>query len=357
MSVNLKDYGSNERFEGEATLYDGLYLARVTEQHRDLYKVVCESGELTASVSGKFAYNADDNVGFPAVGDWVMIDRTDADLGNAVIHNVLSRKSVLARQAVGNTNTGQLIAANIDIIFICMSLNADFNLRRVERYLAIAWESRATPVIVLTKSDLCDDLPLKLTEIATVSAGVDVVVCSSENGDGYDEIDAYIERGKTIAFVGSSGVGKSTLINRLVGADVLTTKTIRADDDKGRHATTHRQLILLPNGGVVIDTPGMREVQIYVGDLSKTFEDVEGIAADCRFNDCSHETEPGCTIREAIENGSLSEQRFESYQKLRREMSYDGMNYRQREAEKINQMLGSKNAMKKFMKQFKDRNR
>lgn len=355
VNINLKNYGLNERFEQEGAMYNGLFIARVTEQHRELYKVFSECGEIGASVSGKFAHNADDQTSFPAVGDWVMIDRVDAKGGNAIIHHVLRRKSVLSRQAAGTENTGQLIAANIDTIFICMSLNADFNIRRIERYLTIAWDSMATPVIVLTKSDLCNDLPQKLEDIASVSMGVDVITCSSENGDGLDEISIYIGQGKTIAFVGSSGVGKSTLINRLIGLDVLRTKAIREDDAKGRHTTTHRQLLLLPTGGIVIDTPGMRELQIYTGNLSKTFEDIEEIAARCKFGDCSHETEPGCAIREALKNETLSEKRLESYRKLQRELSYSGLSARQLENEKINRMFGGKDEMKRFIKNVKNK--
>jgi ribosome biogenesis GTPase len=356
LNINLKNYGLDERFEQEATLYNGLFIARVTEQHRELYKVMSECGEIDASVSGKFAYHADDQTSFPAVGDWVMIDRVDGNTGNAIIHHILRRKSVLARQTAGTENAGQVIAANIDTIFICMSLNADFNIRRMERYLTIAWDSMATPVIVLTKSDLCIDLPHKLDEVSSVSMGVDVISCSSENGDGYEAINAYVGQGKTIAFVGSSGVGKSTLINRLMGQDLLATKVIREDDDKGRHTTTHRQLLRLPNGGIVIDTPGMRELQIYTGNLSKTFEDIEEIATRCKFGDCSHGTEPGCAIREAIENGTLSEKRFESYQKLQREISYAGLNARQLENEKINRMFGGKGEMKQLKKHINGKN-
>ncbi len=285
-----------------------------------------------------------------------MIDRVNGSTGNAVIHHILRRQSVLARQAAGTENSGQVIAANIDTIFICMSLNADFNIRRIERYLTIAWDSMATPVIVLTKSDLCSDLPQKLEELTSVSMGVNIISCSSENGAGYEEMNAYVGQGKTIAFVGSSGVGKSTIINRLLGQEMLATKTIREDDDKGRHTTTHRQLFLLPSGGIVIDTPGMRELQIYTGNLSKTFEDVEEIAARCKFGDCSHGMEPGCAIREAIETGTLSEKRFESYQKLRRELSYTGLNARQLENEKINRMFGGKDEMKRMKKHVKERN-
>ena len=354
MHINLQEYGLSGRLKQEATLYDDLFIARVTAQHRELYTVICEAGELSARVSGKFAYHADDPTSFPAVGDWVMIDRTDKQSGKAVIHHILRRKSALARGAAGAgrgatsiKTAGQMIATNIDTIFICMSLGADFNLRRIERYLTIAWDSMATPVIVLTKSDLCDDLPQKLDEIATVSMGVDVLVCSSVSEDGYEAIRAYIEPGKTIAFIGSSGVGKSTLINCLMGRDVLATKSVREDDDKGRHTTTHRQLLLLPNGGVVIDTPGMRELQIHTGNLSKTFEDVAELALGCKFSDCSHSAEVGCVVRKAIESGALSEERFESYQKLQREVSYDGLNARQIEHEKINQ-FGGKNKVKQL---------
>ena len=356
MNINLKNYGLNECFEQEATLYNNLFIARVTEQHRDLYKVVSEYGEIDASVSGKFAYHANDQTSFPAVGDWVMTDRLDKSTGNAIIHHILRRKSVLARQSAGRENAGQVIAANIDTIFICMSLNADFNIRRIERYLTIAWDSMAAPVIVLTKSDLCIDLQQKLNDIASVSMGAEVITCSSEHGNGFDEINAYLGHGKTIAFVGSSGVGKSTLINHLMGQDVLATRAIREDDAKGRHTTSHRQLLLLPNGGIVIDTPGMRELQIYTGNLSKTFEDIEEIAARCKFGDCSHGAEPGCAIREAIENETLSEKRFESYQKLQREVSYVGLNARQLEKEKLNRMFGSKGEMKQFKKHIKDKN-
>ena len=355
MNSNLKKYGLISHFEQEATLYSDLFLARVCEQYRDLYKVVGEQGELVASVSGKLSYHANSRMSFPAVGDWVMVDRIDSKSGNAIIHHILTRKSVFARQAAGTANEQQIVAANIDTIFICMSLNADFNLRRVERYLTIAWDSMATPVIILTKSDLCDDLQKKISEILSVSPGVDIVACSSKNEQGYEAIISYVEEGKTIAFIGSSGVGKSTLINRIIGRDILATKNIREDDDKGRHTTTHRQLILLPNGGIVIDTPGMRELQICSGNLSKTFEDIEELAANCKYKDCSHGNEAGCMVKNAIEDGTLSKSRFESYQKLQREMSYDGLNSRQIENKKINDFFGA--GGKTLMKEIKKRSR
>lgn len=351
----LMKYGLSERFIQEASLYEDLYLARVTEQHRDLYRVAAENGELQAGVSGKFIYRADDNSDFPAVGDWVMIDRTDDSTGNAVIHQILRRKSVFERKAAGTGGGIQIVAVNIDIIFICMSLNADFNLRRLERYLSIAWSSMATPVIVLTKSDLCDDLDQRLLELSKVSVGTDVLVCSGMEENGYQQVLSYVEAGRTIAFIGSSGVGKSTLINRLMGNDVMETKEIREDDDRGRHATTHRQLLVLPGGGVVIDTPGMRELQLDSANISRAFEDIEDLAEQCRYGDCSHTTEPGCAVRKAVECGDLDAGRLESYRKLRREMDYEGLNSRQLEQKKIESMFGSKGEMKQAMRYAKEK--
>ena len=291
---NLKRYGFNDRFENDAHGYERLIPARVTQQHTNLYKIITEQGEISAAVSGKLMYTAQDSLDFPAVGDWVMADIADSNSNSAVIRGILARKSVFVRKAAGTSNTVQIVAANIDMVFICMSLNEDFNLRRLERYLVIAWDSMATPIIVLTKADLCGDLSDKLLEVESVSVGTDVIVCSSMYENGFESVKSYIKEGRTIAFLGSSGVGKSTLINRLLGQDVLKTKEIREDDGMGRHTTTHRELILLPGGGVVIDTPGMREMQISTGNLKKAFEDIEDIAQNCRFKDCSHIYEPGC---------------------------------------------------------------
>lgn len=284
---------------------------------------------------------------YPAVGDFVLIDRNEASRDHAIIHHTLTRKSVIIRKAAGKAHDVQVVAANIDIAFICMSLNNDFNLRRLERYLAIAWDSGATPVIVLTKADLCADIPEKLREIETIAFGVDVLVTSSLSEDGYTAVLKYIVPGQTVVFIGSSGVGKSTLINRILGEDLNETREIRKDD-KGRHATTRRELFLVPTGGCIIDTPGMRELGLESANLTKTFVDIDELAAQCKFKDCKHEKEPGCAVQQAITEGKLTEERLQSYLKLKKEAKYEGLNSRQIEKEKINTIFadfgGIKNA-------------
>lgn len=353
--MNIQTIGLTDRFIQEASLYNGLSIGRISSQSKDLYHVVCEQGEILAEVSGKFRYDTVRISEFPAVGDFVMLDRLDNRSGNAVIHHVLTRKSVFERKAAGSGNEVQVVASNIDYVFLCMSLNQDFNLRRLERYLSIAWSSGASPVVVLTKSDLCEDLLMRFAEISRIAPGVDVIVTSSRFEDGWKPVMEYLKPGITIAFIGSSGVGKSTLINRLIGSEHLATAEIRSDDDKGRHTTTKRELILLPSGGIVIDTPGMRELGIESADFAKAFADIDELAAECKFRDCTHDKEPGCAVRNAIQQGMITEDRLNSYQKLKKEARYDGLNSRQIEEEKINAMFGGKSEMKQIKKMIKDK--
>jgi len=341
----LIDLGFSKRIMQEATLYKGLFLGRVITQYKELYKVATENSELTAEISGKFRYSTTTLSDYPAVGDFVILDRDNSDSGNAIIHKVLARESMFVRKAAGTANEVQVVAANIDTVFICMSLNNDFNLRRLERYLSIAWDSGATPVIVLTKSDLCEDIPARLAEVNTVAIGVDVIITTSIIEDGYKSITKYTTCGKTVAFIGSSGVGKSTLINLLIGEDVIETNKIRKDD-KGRHTTTKRELIILPLGGAVIDTPGMRELGIESANLSKAFADIDELAGQCKFINCTHNHEPHCAVRKAIEDSLITEERLLNYQKLKKEAKYEGLNFKQIEKQKINEMFSDFGGMK-----------
>ncbi|GFZ80327.1 putative ribosome biogenesis GTPase RsgA 2 [Compostibacillus humi] len=356
---DMKNLGLTEQLFQESKLYSNLFIGRVSSQSKNLYKVMTESGEITAQVSGKFHFHTQDFSHFPAVGDFVMVDRTDNTKGNGVIHHVLPRKSVFARKAAGSKDDVQVVAANIDTVFICMALNNDYNLRRLERYLSIAWDSGAMPVVVLTKSDLCNDIESKVYEISSIAFGVDVHVTSSTSEEGVESLKKYLGNGQTVAFIGSSGVGKSTLINRLLGRNLLDTGETRKDD-KGRHTTTRRELIIFPDSGVVIDTPGMRELRIMHADLSKTFVDIEELAAECKFNDCTHTNESDCAVQREIQAGTLSADRLESYRKLLKEKKYEGLNSKMIEREKLNAMfkeMGGMKSAKKFLNNQKRKKR
>lgn len=296
--------------------------ARVISQDKGLYRISDGSVERPAEISGRFRYQVRTMSDYPAVGDYVVASWPE-DGSVSIIESVFPRKSVFIRRAAGRDNQEQVVAANIDTVFVCMSMNGNFNLRRLERYLSIAWESGAVPVAVLTKADLCDDRDTVIRQAASAAPGVDIIAVSSLEED-VDAVTPYLEAGKTIAFLGSSGVGKSTLINRLLGQDILQTGEIRSGDDKGRHTTTRRELLALPCGAFVIDTPGMRELGMWENEsgIDTAFADIAALAASCRFSDCTHTGEPGCAVREALKDGTLSEDRWASYQKLKTENSY-----------------------------------
>lgn len=299
----------------------GLEPARVALEHTHIYRVVMPEGEGLARVSGRLRHAATSRSDYPAVGDWVAV-KPSAHPGRWSIQAVLPRTSQFTRKAAGNRTEEQVVAANVDTVFLVTGLDGDFNPRRLERYLILAWESGAQPVVLLNKVDVVDDVAPFVSETERVASGVPVHAMSTKSGRGLDALSQYLTPGRTLAFLGSSGVGKSSIINRLAGEELLQTRDVRASDSRGRHTTTHRELVVLPDGGLVIDTPGMRELQLWEArdGLDEVFDDIHSLAAGCRFRDCSHCAEPGCAVRGAVEEGILDAGRLENFLKLQDEI-------------------------------------
>ena len=301
----------------------GFVPGRVAVQHRGAYDVLTEASELRCEVPQRLVRDASTIAELPAVGDWVAVEPTGA--GRGVIHAVLERRTRFSRLAAhdpaSHTTREQVVAANVDVVFVVSSITDDLSTRRLERYLTLVWESGARPVVLLTKADLVDDVSPAIAEVSGVAVGVPVHAVSTRSGVGLDAVLAEIGPGSTAALLGASGVGKSTMVNAFVGEELLATQEVRSDG-QGRHTTTRRELIRLPAGGLVIDTPGMRELQLWVADhgLEEAFDDVTSLFAGCRFNDCRHKTEPGCAVLAALSDGTLSPARWESYRKLEREL-------------------------------------
>ncbi len=326
--MNLEELGWNSYFDEHYRQFSGgndFIPARVARENRQRYDVISEKGTLSAIVSGSFAFNTDSPADYPAVGDWVVVNAI-WDESKAIIHKVLPRTTGFTRKSAGTTTDEQTIAANVDIVFLVVGLNTEFNLRRIERYLTQISLSGAELVILLNKADLCAD-PLKhLTEVESICNDIPIHYMSAITDPNIDCIRQYLSTGKTATMVGSSGTGKTTIINRLLGSDQLKTGdlTDAGSGSDGKHTTTWRELVLLPTGGVIIDSPGMRELQLWADteDVSSSFEDIQQLMTQCSFRNCQHESEPGCAIRKAIKEGVLDPGRFNNYQKMNLETKY-----------------------------------
>ena len=313
----LAALGWTDELEAAFTPYEprGFRPARVVAEHRGGYYVRSELGDRLAHARGRLR---DDELwgGMPAVGDWVVV--CDAPGERFAIEALLPRRTKVSRKTPWLKAEEHILVANVDTVLLVTGLDEDFNPRRLERYLIAAWDSGADPVIVLTKLDVLDD-PGKLDEAETVAAGVPVLSVSNVTGEGIDAVRALLQPARTFVLLGSSGTGKSTLANRLAGREVMATGGLR-NDGRGRHTTRHRQLLVMPGGAILIDTPGLRELQVWEGDVDSAFSDIAELAAECRFSDCAHGSEPGCSVREALDSGELDEARWASYLRLQREL-------------------------------------
>lgn len=322
--MNLVDLGWNDAFAEAFRPHQapGRIAGRVGAQYRGGYGVFAQSGNYLADVSGRFRHQAQGPADFPAVGDWVVIEPPKHG-GRTVIHALLPRRTTFSRAVAGGTTVEQVLAANIDDVFIVEALTADPNLRRLERFLTLAWESGATPTVLLTKSDLSDGIQAAVAKASTVTGNASILAVSGVKGTGIKALRKKLAHGRTGVLLGPSGVGKSTLINALCEDELQAVIPVRESDHKGRHTTTHRELFCVPGGGLIIDTPGLREIQLWEGadGVGETFADIESVAMRCRFSNCRHETEPGCAVKEALAGGSLDSTRFASYKKLREELA------------------------------------
>jgi len=334
-SFGLSKYGWSETLQHDFQSFatQGLVPARVVVQQRNLYRLVIEAGgavvEIEGRISGRFAHEAaslhKNGGGYPVTGDWVAAELKG---GAAIIAHVLPRTTAFTRMAAGTAKDMQVVAANVDVALLAASLNAELNLRRLERYLATAYESGARPVFLLTKADACEHVASLVESVQEIAFGVPVLAVSAKTGQGLDELSPHLAPGKTAVLLGSSGVGKSTLVNALAGAERMATREIREDDAHGRHTTTHRELILLPSGALILDTPGMRELALWDSEagvaaaFAETTAQVDELALGCRFRDCAHGKEPGCAVQAALSDGTLDAERWRSFQKLQREVAH-----------------------------------
>jgi ribosome biogenesis GTPase len=330
--MKLQDLGLNDWFQKhlEDSPPQEYNLARITSVDRENYLIRNEEAEIPAEVTGKMMFEAQSSFDLPAVGDWVLVLYFNEN-ELAIIHGILPRKSLLKRKVAGKKIEHQLIASNIDIAFIMQSVEFDFNIPRLERYLTMVNEADIQPAILLSKRDLisAEELEKEIQATQSTNPGYEIIAFSNKTGEGLEDVHRKIQKGCTYCLLGSSGVGKTSLINRLIGEDIFATESVREKDGKGKHVTARRQLIILEQGGLIIDTPGMRElgnIGVETG-IQETFSEIFDLAHDCRFNDCTHTDEPGCAVKRAVENRELSVKRYQNYLKIRKESEFFGMSY------------------------------
>lgn len=315
---HLYPFGASEQVLLNASIKKPLLLGRISKHFKDRYSLLYEQGSIEARVSGKWMHHTDDHALYPTVGDFVLFELKD-DL--AIITELIPRKSAIERKVAGLRSDRQVIAANVDFVFICQSVNEDFNLRRLERYLSMVWSSGATPVILLTKTDLVSSLDSYILAVSDIAVGVEILTSSNQLIKGYQSLEQFLQPNQTYAFIGSSGVGKSSIINYLLKDNIMDTKAI-GYLDRGRHTTTYRSLFVTANQWIIIDTPGMREIQLEQADFDNSFGDIALLSKGCKFKDCMHEHEPGCNVLLAIEKGELDPLRLKNYMKMKKELAY-----------------------------------
>lgn len=355
MELEYLGYNADlEKFRNENNL-TGFEIGRVSQEHKERYIVKTANSEYEAEITGNMRFSADSRRDFPAVGDWVALTVCDDDF--AIIHKIYPRKSVLERQAVAKFGETQIIAANIDFAFITVAVDRDFSINRIERYLTLCNSAKVTPIVLLSKSDLVEEQGLEklLSDTKNRLKDIKVIPLSSETKFGYENLKSYLLEGKTYCFLGSSGVGKSTVINNLTGKDTMKTSNISESTNRGRHITTHREMVILENGSILIDNPGMREIGIAdtTDGLEITFDSIIKLAQDCKFNDCTHTSEKGCAVLDAVERGTLDKDTYKNYMKMEREkIHYQSSVYEKRKKDKAFGKMA--NEVMKIKKQSKN---